>query len=148
MAESTATGEVGVTESTVPTVPVLGDLEHTRVAGWGARADVRAVALEVAPGERVEVTGPGLIGRRPAAGSETWAHLIAVVDPEQSVSSTHLAFRPVAGGLEVVDRGSTNGTVLVDPDGKPWTLVPAQPALVTAGWTLVLGTHRIPLTEA
>lgn len=138
----------GLPDSTVPTVPVLGDLEHTRVAGWGTREDVGPVVLALASGERVAVTGPGLIGRRPHAEGGPWSHVLAVVDPEQSVSSTHLAFRPVPGGLEVVDRGSTNGTVLVDPDGKPWTLVPAQPAHVTAGWTLVLGTYRIPLAEA
>ncbi|WP_147463631.1 FHA domain-containing protein [Cellulomonas triticagri] len=129
-------------------MPVLGDLEHTRVAGWGTRADVGPVVLVLASGEQVAVTGPGLIGRRPHAEGGPWSHVLAVVDPEQSVSSTHLAFRPVPGGLEVVDRGSTNGTVLVDPDGKPWTLVPAQPAHVTAGWTLVLGTYRIPVEQA
>ncbi|MFF1530592.1 RDD family protein [Cellulomonas sp. NPDC058312] len=134
-------------DATIPTVPVLGDLEHTRVAGWGGAApqDVPLV-LVLETGARVEVGGPGLIGRRPVAGTASWTHLVTVEDPEQSVSSTHLEFRPVPGGLEVVDRGSTNGTVLVDPAGTPWTLPPAQPAHVTAGWTLVLGNHRIQVT--
>jgi uncharacterized RDD family membrane protein YckC len=134
-------------DATIPTVPVLGDLEHTRVAGWGAAVpqDLPLV-LVLESGARVEVGGPGLIGRRPVAGTASWTHLVTVEDPEQSVSSTHLEFRPVPGGLEVVDRGSTNGTVLVDPAGTPWTLPPAQPAHVTAGWTLVLGNHRIQVT--
>lgn len=136
-------------DATIPTVPVLGDLEHTRVAGWGAAVpqDLPLV-LVLESGARVEVGGPGLIGRRPVAGTASWTHLVTVEDPEQSVSSTHLEFRPVPGGLEVVDRGSTNGTVLVDPAGTPWTLPPAQPAHVTAGWTLVLGNHRIQVTTS
>jgi uncharacterized RDD family membrane protein YckC len=149
-----AAPEPGLPDRTIPTVPVLGDLEHTRVSGW---ADERPAAasggsartvLVLESGETVEVTGPGLVGRRPAPGTDTWDHLVRVTDPEQSVSSTHLAFWPVDGGLEVMDRGSTNGTVLVDPAGTPWSLPPGQPARVAHGWTLVLGNRRIQVTAS
>lgn len=139
----------GLPDSTVPTAG-LGDLEHTRVGRWAGSLDAASstLALVLDTGERVPVTGPGLIGRRPVPGGEQWDHLITVDDPEQSVSSTHLAFWPVDGGLDVVDRGSTNGTVLLDAAGKPWTLPPDQPARVGAGWTLVLGAHRIAVSPA
>lgn len=137
-------------DSTVPTGTALGDLEHTRVGRWAAGAESVATALVLTldTGATVPVSGPGLIGRRPVPGTERWAHLVTVEDPEQSVSSTHLAFWPVAGGLDVLDRGSTNGTVLVDPAGKPWSLAPGAPARVAAGWTLVLGNRRIRVDAA
>jgi uncharacterized RDD family membrane protein YckC len=135
-------------DSTIPTAPGLGELEHTHVGRWAAgaeTADATALALVLDTGERVPLTGPGLIGRRPVPGAGTWAHLVRIDDPEQSVSSTHLEFWPAAGGLDVLDRGSTNGTVLIDPAGKPWSLPPGQPARVAAGWTLVLGRRRIAI---
>jgi uncharacterized RDD family membrane protein YckC len=138
-------------DSTIPTAPGLGELEHTHVGRWAAgpeTADATALALVLDTGERVPLTGPGLIGRRPVPGAETWAHLVRVDDPEQSVSSTHLEFWPAAGALDVLDRGSTNGTVLIDPAGKPWSLPPGQPARVAAGWTLVLGRRRIAVDPA
>ncbi|WP_147795405.1 FHA domain-containing protein [Cellulomonas sp. Y8] len=143
---------LGLPDTTVPTADLgdLGDLEHTRVGRWAGSLDAASstLALVLDTGDRVAVTGPGLVGRRPVPGAEHWAHLVTVDDPEQSVSSTHLAFWPVDGGLDVVDRGSTNGTVLLDAAGKPWSLPPGQPARVGAGWTLVLGSRRITVIPA
>jgi uncharacterized RDD family membrane protein YckC len=134
------------------TVPGLGDLEHTHVGRWAAGPEAAGPAtglvLVVDTGDRVVVTGAGLIGRRPVPGDETWAHLVAIDDPTQSVSSTHLAFWPAEAGLDVLDRGSTNGTVLLDPAGKPWSLTPGAPARVAAGWTLVLGNRRVRVDPA
>ena len=155
-APSTATAPTPTTDtpldlpdSTVPTAS-LGDLEHTRVGRWAGSLDAASstLALVLDTGERVAVTGPGLVGRRPVPGTEQWAHLVTIDDPGQSVSSTHLAFWPVDGGLDVLDRGSTNGTVLLDAAGKPWSLPPGQPARVGAGWTLVLGSRRITVVQA
>lgn len=139
----------GLPDTTIPTAD-LGDLEHTRVGRWAGSLDAASstLALVLDTGERVAVTGPGLVGRRPVPGTEQWAHLVTIDDPAQSVSSTHLAFWPVDGGLDVLDRGSTNGTVLLDAAGKPWSLPPGQPARVGAGWTLVLGSRRITVTPA
>jgi hypothetical protein len=134
------------------TVPGLGDLEHTHVGRWAAGPEAAGPAaglvLVVDTGDRVVVTGAGLIGRRPVPGDETWAHLVTIDDPTQSVSSTHLAFWPADAGLDVLDRGSTNGTVLLDPAGKPWSLPPGAPARVAAGWTLVLGNRRVRVDPA
>lgn len=134
------------------TVPGLGDLEHTHVGRWAAGPEAAGPAtglvLVVDTGDRVVVTGAGLIGRRPVPGDETWAHLVTIDDPTQSVSSTHLAFWPADAGLDVLDRGSTNGTVLLDPAGKPWSLTPGAPARVAAGWTLVLGNRRVRVDPA
>ncbi|HEY0217832.1 MAG TPA: RDD family protein [Cellulomonas sp.] len=134
-------------DRTVPTVPLPGDLEHTRVGGWTPRAEATgagsALRLLFDTGEQVDVRGPGLIGRRPDPGEGVWAHLVAVADPDQSVSKTHLAFWPDGEGLVVTDRGSTNGTVLIDPAGSRWVLPPEEPAVVAAGWSLVLGQRTV-----
>ncbi|QZN86002.1 RDD family protein [Cellulomonas sp. C5510] len=140
----------GLPEATIPTVPELGDLEHTRLV---RRAPVdgvpapAALALVLGTGERVVVTRPTLVGRRPTAPGTAW-DLVTVPDPGQSVSQTHLEAHPVEGGLEVLDRGSTNGTLLVDADGRRWSLPPGRPALVGAGWTLVLGNLRVAVEAA
>ncbi|HEY0217654.1 MAG TPA: RDD family protein [Cellulomonas sp.] len=132
---------------TVPTVPLPGGLEHTRVGGWAPRAGVTGpdvpLRLLFDTGEQIDVRGPGLVGRRPVPGEDVWVHLVAVDDPDQSVSKTHLAFRPDCAGLVVTDRGSTNGTVLIDPAGSRWVLPPDEPALVAAGWSLVLGQRTV-----
>ncbi|MBD3778386.1 MAG: RDD family protein [Micrococcales bacterium] len=140
----------GVPEATIPTVPELGDLEHTRLVrrgGEDAGPAPEAFALVLGPAERVVVSRRAVVGRRPVAPDATWER-VTVADPGQSVSQTHLEVHPVEDGLEVLDRGSTNGTVLVDPDGGRWSLPPARPALVGAGWTLVLGNLRVAVEAA
>ena len=58
--------------------------------------------------------------------------MVAIDDPDRSISKVHLAFGPEPGGrrLWVMDRGSTNGTVLVGPDGASVALPPGTRAVV------------------
>lgn len=133
-----------------PATSDLGELEHTRLRPSAAAPRVVApVALRLSfdTGERVDVTGDGLVGRSPAA-EEGVAHLVPVDDPARSISKTHLAFGPDGAGdrLWVVDRGSTNGTVLVAPDGQSSALPPGRRATVAVGWTIRFG-QRSALVE-
>lgn len=140
---------VGLPDTTVPTLPALGDLEHTRLARPvdPVAASGRALALVLDTGERVPVDGPGLIGRRPALEDAPDARLVTLPDP--GVSRVHLAYRPLPDGtLEVTDRGATNGTVLLDPSGARWALPAGAPARVAPGWTLLLGPRRVAVAEA
>jgi uncharacterized RDD family membrane protein YckC len=140
---------VGLPDTTVPTLPALGDLEHTRLARPvdPVAASGRALALVLDTGERVPVDGPGLIGRRPAPEDAPDARLVTLPDP--GVSRVHLAYRPLPDGtLEVTDRGATNGTVLLDPSGARWALPAGAPARVAPGWTLLLGPRRVAVAEA
>lgn len=128
----------------------LGELEHTRLRPSAAEPRVVApVALRLSfdTGERVDVTGDGLVGRSPAA-EEGVGHLVPVDDPARSISKTHLAFGLDGAGdrLWVVDRGSTNGTVLVAPDGRSTALPAGTRATVAAGWTIRFG-QRSALVE-
>jgi hypothetical protein len=135
-----------IPDSTIPTLSLPGDLEHTRVAGWsrpqatGTGAELR---LSFDTGERLDVTGPGLVGRNPVADEDEWTHLVAIDDPDHSVSKTHLAFWPEGDRLVVTDRGSTNGTVMLDPSGVRWALMPGERVVVAAGWALVLGQRTV-----
>ncbi|MGB0101823.1 MAG: FHA domain-containing protein, partial [Nocardioides sp.] len=83
-------------------------------------------------GESFVVEGLTLIGRRPEPrAGETVQHAVALGSQDMSLSKTHAQLQVVAGGvLVVMDRGSTNGSVLlrqgVSRDlaaGRPTTLL-------------------------
>ena len=104
----------------------------------------RALWLVTGTDEPVEVTGDGAVGRNPAAGLDREVtHLVTLRDPSRSLSKLHLLFGPEGDGLWVVDPGSTNGTVLVDPDGRRTVLTPGTQAHVAVGWSLVLGDRTV-----
>ncbi|NKY38913.1 AAA domain-containing protein [Cellulomonas septica] len=129
----------------------LGDVEHTRLVGTADpsadRASAGLLRLVFDTGERVVVEGDGLVGRDPSDAGVT--HVVAVDDPQRSVSKIHLAFGPTGDGrLWVVDRGSTNGTVLVGPDGSGAALTPGARAVVEAGWTIRFGQRAARVERA
>jgi FHA domain len=83
-------------------------------------------------GESFLVEGLGLVGRRPEGRpGEPVRHLVPLPSEDMSVSKTHAQFQVAADGvLVVMDRGSTNGSMLVRsgvardlPPGKPTTLL-------------------------
>ena len=114
---------VGVPESqrTVRRSPVV---TPTGVeAGWVLAFDT---------GERVPVDGVVLVGRRPSARpGEAVRHLVALPSQDMSLSKTHAQIGVAGdGALVVMDRGSTNGSVLTRQGvsrplsgGKPTTLL-------------------------
>ncbi|WP_353809382.1 FHA domain-containing protein [Agromyces sp. SYSU T00194] len=84
----------------------------------GASDASTVFALTFDAGELRHVRGSGLIGRRPvAADDERIDLLVAIDDPERTVSRTHLEFGAVDGQLWVADRGSSNGTWVRLPRG-------------------------------
>lgn len=139
-------------EPRVPTSPLpdLGDLELTRLRDEPAprRAGGSAVAapgvrLAFDTGERVDVVGDGLVGRSPSAEAGV-EHVVAIDDPERSISKVHLAFGPTPdGGLWVTDRGSTNGTVLVAPGGSGVVLPAGARVGAPVGSTIRFGQRSV-----
>jgi len=144
-------------EARVPTSPLpdLGDLELTRLRDEPAprRAAAPAthalgVRLVFDTGERVDVVGDGLVGRSPAA-EDGVEHVVAIDDPERSISKVHLAFGPTPdGGLWVTDRGSTNGTVLVAPGGSGVVLPPRARVGAPVGSTIRFGQRSVRVERA
>ncbi len=83
-------------------------------------------------GESFLVEGLALVGRRPEPRpGEPVRHLVPLPSGDMSLSKTHAQFQVAPDGvLVVMDRGSTNGSVLVRqgvskelPAGKPTTLL-------------------------
>lgn len=110
--------------------PPLPPAEPTRPV------DVRRAAprwrVTADSGESLVVDGPVLVGRRPEPRpGEDVRHLVALASGDMSLSKTHAALHVAADGVLVaLDRGSTNGTLLVRegvtrelPVGRPTTLL-------------------------
>ncbi len=83
-------------------------------------------------GETLVLDGPALVGRRPEPRSgEPVAHLLALRSEDMSLSKTHAQLHvDAAGVLVVIDRGSTNGSILLRqgaarelPAGRATTLL-------------------------
>jgi hypothetical protein len=96
--------------------------------------------LDVSTGERVLVTGSGLLGRRPIAQpGEMFDQLVSIADAGRSVSKTHLEFGVDAGQLWVCDRYSANGTVVVPIDAPSRVCEPGRRYRVARGSRVELG---------
>jgi len=91
-------------------------------------------------GERRVLESGLLVGRdpEPTFGFED-AELLVINDQAMSVSKTHLALRCENGRLEVVDLGSTNGTRVIEADGKLVRLTPREPLAIGAGTRVEFG---------
>ena len=99
-------------------------------------------------GESFVVAGLALVGRRPEArNGEQVAHLIPLTSADMSVSKTHAQFGPAPDGtLVVMDRGSTNGTVLVRR-GVSRQLAPGKPAALLDGDKVVYGDREMVISR-
>lgn len=125
----------------------LAELEHTRVRDpESLRRRTGTLALHFDTGERVRVVGRGLVGRGPRAeDGQDILHVVVLNDAARSLSRVHAEFGPQAASpgedvaIWVCDRGSTNGTVVIDPAGTARVLPAGARALVGAGWTVRLG---------
>ena len=92
--------------------------------------------------------GMALVGRRPEPRSgEQVAHLIPLASADMSVSKTHAQFGPAPDGtIVVMDRGSTNGTILVR-QGVSRQLAAGKPAALVHGDKVVYGDREMTITR-
>ena len=99
-------------------------------------------------GESFVIAGLALVGRRPEPRSgEQVAHLIPLASADMSVSKTHAQFGPAPDGtIVVMDRGSTNGTLLVR-QGVSRQLAPGKPAALVDGDKVVYGDREMVLSR-
>jgi hypothetical protein len=110
------------------------------------RADGPVFEMRVSTGERIDVSGTGLLGRRPIPREgETFDQLIALRDTTRSVSKTHLEFGHEDGEFWVVDRFSSNGTVLRRQREAPLLLEPGRRYRVPRGARIELGDQWVDL---
>lgn len=97
-------------------------------------------SLVFSTGESIRVAGTGLVGRNPApAEGEHVDYLVQLIDPQRSVSKTHLAFGLEDGGLWVADRASSNGSRLRPGEPDTLELMPHRRTLVERGTRIGIG---------
>ncbi len=95
------------------------------------------------------VEGLALVGRRPEArAGETVAHLVPLRSSDMSLSKTHGQFQVTpAGALVVMDRGSTNGSVVIR-QGVSKALAAGRPTTLLEGDAVCFGDRRMTVERA
>ena len=99
-------------------------------------------------GETLVVEGLTLVGRRPEAlPDEQVRHLVRLRSGDLSLSKTHAQLQVARdGALVVMDRGSTNGSILVRR-GVGRELAPFRPVTLLAGDRVRLGDREMSVTR-
>jgi uncharacterized RDD family membrane protein YckC len=99
-------------------------------------------------GRRIAVEGLVLLGRnpQPKAGEED-AQLIKIADETRTVSKSHLAVGVDAGGIYVVDRGSTNGSTVSTTNGLSSRCRAGEMVRVGDGAIVSIGDHWLEITR-
>ncbi|QLD11346.1 RDD family protein [Microbacterium oleivorans] len=105
------------------------------------------VELTLDSGETVTVGGGGVVlGRAPGTGpDDVEVTPVPVVDPTRSISKTHWALLRHDDRAVAVERGSTNGSVLVR-GGSEQPLEPGRPVEVRHGDTIRFGDRHAVVT--
>ena len=99
-------------------------------------------------GETFVVEGLTVVGRRPEprAGEEV-RHVVPLPSEDLSLSKTHAQFQVAPDGvLVVMDRGSTNGSVLIR-GGVPKDLQPGKPTTLLPGDEVAFGDRRMAVAR-
>jgi len=99
-------------------------------------------------GEQFEVRGLTLVGRRPEPRpGEPVKRLVTLPSDDMSLSKTHAQFQVVPdGALVVMDRGSTNGSILVR-GGVAKRLVGGRPATLRDGDRVRFGDREMSVVR-
>jgi uncharacterized RDD family membrane protein YckC len=99
-------------------------------------------------GRRIAVEGLVLLGRnpQPRVGEED-AQLIKIADETRTVSKSHLAVGVDAGGIYIVDRGSTNGSTVSTTNGMSSRCRAGEMIRVGDGAIVSIGDHWLEITR-
>jgi uncharacterized RDD family membrane protein YckC len=161
--EMYAPGQSGGPMSPVPpsslsgASPAYEDFEdHAALAGnFADQADVgtgspyvQDWSILLDDGRRIAVEGLVLLGRnpQPKAGEED-AQLIKIADETRTVSKSHLAVGVDAGGIYIVDRGSTNGSTVSTTNGLSSRCRAGEMVRVGDGAIVSIGDHWLEITR-
>ena len=122
-----------------PAAPAVSAPAPVPAAGRVA-APSAVVELTLDSGDTIAVPGGGVVlGRAPATGpDDVDVSPVPVVDHTRSISKTHWALLRSGGRVVAVERGSTNGSVLVR-GAREQVLVPGQPVELRDGDTIRFG---------
>jgi len=123
-----------------PLQPAPGTSRQTAVTGtWRVTFD---------SGETLLVEGLGLVGRRPEGrAGEPVRHVVPLASENMSISKTHAQFHLASDGtLVVMDRGSTNGSILVR-QGVSRELSAGKPATLLDGDRVLFGDRQMHVSR-
>lgn len=129
---STLPAFVRATEAEVETRPRA--IRSDQDAGW---------RLRLPDGSTHPLEHDTLLGREPVR--DDGVRRILVPDCELGVSRVHARLRVRGGLLTIEDLGSTNGTYLVDEDGRETRLPVGEVLPMPLGWRLDLANVRLEL---
>lgn len=122
--------------ATPPITPLPA--ETFPLPGPGAPSDgASAWTVRLPDGSVLGLDTPLLVGRNPA--TVPGARPVAVADPGRSVSKTHLMLGVDEHGPWVVDRGSTNGTLVTLGDGQRIVCLADRRVRLTDGSLVAFG---------
>ncbi|WP_109508391.1 RDD family protein [Nocardioides speluncae] len=99
-------------------------------------------------GESFLVEGLGLVGRRPEGrAGEPVQHVVPLPSSDMSLSKTHAQFHLASDGvLVVMDRGSTNGSILIR-QGVNRDLTAGRPATLVDGDKVMFGDREMRVSR-
>ena len=101
---------------------------------------VATATIVASTGQRFQVSGRVLVGRRPTPSQgESYDAVLVVVDEGKTVSKTHLELIVDEDRIRVVDLGSGNGTVIETPGEAPVRCAAGVPQTVPRGSRLAVG---------
>ena len=103
--------------------------------------------MKLDDGRQITIDGLVLLGRnpQPQPGEED-AQLIKLADETRTVSKSHLAVGLDGSGVYVVDRGSTNGSIVTTPNGTATRCQPGDVVSVDPGSIVSMGDHWLELS--
>jgi len=105
-----------------------------------AHRPVAPATVVASTGQRFQIIGRALLGRRPSpAPDERYDAILVLVDDGKTVSKTHFELTVDDRGIHAIDLGSGNGTVIEIPGEPSQRCVPGVPMPVPRGARIVLG---------
>ena len=107
----------------------------------------RPIVVEMSSGQRFELTARVLFGRNPVARADDGsAQLVAVQDA--GVSKTHLAVGRSGDDAWLEDRGSTNGTTILNSVGELVVVTGTQRITLSLPATVIIGDTRVTISRS
>ncbi len=125
----------------VPAVAASAAVPAPAVATAPTRSLAPAAVFAFDDGSRLDASGTGLLGRRPARaeGDPAGTLLVPLADDSMGISKTHARFEVDDAGIWITDRWSRNGTSVAAPGRAPVELVPGARTRVDGGTKVELG---------
>lgn len=139
VAASGAVPALAVAASGAVPAPAVAPAPAAATAPTSSPAPAAVFAFD--DGSRLDASGTGLLGRRPARadGDPAGTLLVPLADDSMGISKTHARFDVDDAGIWITDRWSRNGTSVAAPGRAPVELVPGARTRVDGGTKVELG---------